>query len=75
VPAAWQRAVYRNPDLPAAVADRDAYVLCILEQLHRALRRRDIFADPSVRWADPRAQLLTATGGMASATKSSPGSG
>jgi hypothetical protein len=75
VPAAWQRAVYRNPDLPAAAADRDAYVLCILEQLHRALRRRDIFADPSVRWADPRAQLLTATGGMASATKSSPGSG
>jgi TnpA family transposase len=58
VPAAWQRAVYRNPGLPPDAADRDAYVLCILEQLHRALRRRDIFARPSVRWADPRAQLL-----------------
>ena len=61
VPPAWQRAVYRNPDLPTDAADRDAYVLCILEQLHRALRRRDIFASPSVRWADPRAQLLDGT--------------
>jgi TnpA family transposase len=61
VPPAWQRAVYRNPDLPADAADRDAYVLCILEQLHRALRRRDIFASPSARWADPRAQLLDDT--------------
>ena len=58
VPPAWQRAVYRNRDLPVDAADRDAYVLCILEQLHRALRRRDIFAAPSVRWAAPRAQLL-----------------
>jgi hypothetical protein len=33
-------------------------VLCILEQSRRALPRRDIFASPSVRWADPRAQLL-----------------
>lgn len=62
MPAAWQRAVYRNPDLPADAADRDASVLCILEQLQRALRRRDIFADPSARWADPRAQLLDGEG-------------
>jgi TnpA family transposase len=62
VPAAWQRAVYRNRDLPGGAADRDAYVLCILEQLHGALRRRDIFAVPSVRWADPRAQLLDGAG-------------
>jgi TnpA family transposase len=62
VPAAWQRAVYRNHELPGDAADRDAYVLCILEQLHRALRRRDIFAVPSMRWADPRAQLLDGAG-------------
>jgi TnpA family transposase len=62
VAAAWQRVVYRNPALPPDAADRDAYVLCILEQLHRALRRRDIFASPSVRWADPRAQLLDGDG-------------
>jgi len=50
--------VYHNRDLPAGTVDRDAYVLCVLEQLHRKLRTRDIFARPSVRWADPRAQLL-----------------
>lgn len=62
VPPAWQRAVYHSRELPEGAADRDAYVLCILEQLHRALRRRDIFASPSVRWADPRAQLLDGAG-------------
>lgn len=59
---AWRRAVFTNPDLPADAVDRDAYVLCVLEQLHRALRRRDVFAAPSLRWADPRAQLLDGAG-------------
>ncbi|MBB5781869.1 TnpA family transposase [Nonomuraea jabiensis] len=58
VPPMWQRAVFRNRDLPENAVDRDAYVLCVLEQLRGALRRRDVFAAPSVRWADPRAQLL-----------------
>ena len=58
---AWRRAVFTNPDLPAGAVDRDAYVLCVLEQLHRALRRRDVFAAPSLRWADPRARLLDGT--------------
>src|SRR5450755_4450507 len=39
------------------VVDRDAYVLRVLEQLHRALRVRDVHATPSQRWGDPRAQL------------------
>jgi hypothetical protein len=38
--------------------DRDAYVVRVLEQLYRALNRRDVFASPSNRWADPRARLL-----------------
>ena len=29
-----------------------------LEQLYRALGRRDVFASPSNRWSDPRARLL-----------------
>jgi hypothetical protein len=33
-------------------------VVCVLEQPHRALNRRDVFAAPSNRWADPRARLL-----------------
>ncbi|WP_436841840.1 Tn3 family transposase [Streptomyces syringium] len=58
VPPAWKKAVFSNPDLPVGAADRDAYAVCVLEQLHKALGRRDVFASPSNRWADPRARLL-----------------
>ncbi|MGI8868837.1 MAG: hypothetical protein ACR2F6_08310 [Mycobacteriales bacterium] len=58
VTPAWRRTVYGNPDLPFGAVDRDAYVVCVFEQLHRALARRDLLARPSQRWADPRAQLL-----------------
>jgi hypothetical protein len=71
VPPAWQRAVYRNPGLPADTADRDAYVLCILEQLYRALRRRDIFAAPSCGGPTCAPSCSTAMAGTASATRSS----
>lgn len=57
VPPMWRRAVLNNPAL-AGAADRDAYVMCLLTQLHAALRRRDLFAHPLLRWADPRAKLL-----------------
>ena len=58
VPAMWRRAVFSNARLPQGAVDRDAYAVCVLEQLHRALNRRDVFAAPSNRWADPRARLL-----------------
>jgi len=57
VPPMWRRAVLDNPALDGA-ADRDAYVMCLLTQLHAALRRRDVFAEPSLRWTDPRVRLL-----------------
>jgi hypothetical protein len=47
VPAAWRPAVYANRALPAGAVDRDAYVVCVLEQLFHALKRRDVFASPS----------------------------
>ncbi|MFI1258675.1 Tn3 family transposase [Streptomyces netropsis] len=62
VPAHWRRAVYANTELPQGAVDRDAYVVCVLEQLFRALKRRDIFASPSHRWSDPRARLLDGKG-------------
>ncbi|MEU6409195.1 hypothetical protein [Microbispora sp. NPDC046933] len=43
-----------SAELSEGAVDRDAYVLCVLEQL----RRRDVFAALSARWVDPRAQLL-----------------
>ncbi|MQY37095.1 hypothetical protein SRB17_50990 [Streptomyces sp. RB17] len=58
MPPAWRKAVYANPGLPQGAVDRDAYVVCVLEQLHRALNNRDIFAAPSHRWSNPCARLL-----------------
>jgi hypothetical protein len=58
VPRSWKLVVFANPTLAAGAVDRDAYVVCVLEQLHRALLRRDVYATPSNRWADPRARLL-----------------
>lgn len=58
VPPVWRKAVYANAELPEGAVDRDAYVVCVLEQLFRALKRRDIFASPSHRWSDPRVRLL-----------------
>nr|WP_245225681.1 hypothetical protein [Streptomyces smyrnaeus] len=57
VPAMWKRAVFYNTKLPQGAVDRAAYVVCVREQLHGALNRRDVFAAPSNRWADPRARL------------------
>lgn len=51
VPAMWKRAVFSNTKLPQGAVDRNAYVVCVPEQLHRALNRRDVFASPSNRWA------------------------
>jgi hypothetical protein len=50
VPQPWRRAVFANRRLPPGSVDRDAYVLCLLDQLRTGLGRRDVFADPSVRW-------------------------
>ena len=55
----WRRLVFSGAGLPAGTVNHRPYALCVLEQLHRALRRRDVFAAGSVRWGDPRAQLLS----------------
>lgn len=38
--------------------DKNAYVFCVLTQFHSRLKRREIYAETSTRWRDPRAQLL-----------------
>jgi len=57
-PGWWQRLVY-SEGRPDGTVDKAAYVFCVLEQFHRHLLRRDIYASPSARWGDPRAKLLT----------------
>jgi hypothetical protein len=62
VAGSWRRFVYGTapaaPAAPGDEVDRRAYALCVLEHLHHALRRRDVFAAGSDRWGDPRARLL-----------------
>ncbi len=50
----WRPLVVRRDE----GVDRKAYSFCVLDRLRVALRRRDVFASPSHRWADPRAKLL-----------------
>ncbi len=43
---------------PDGLLNRPAYTFLVLERLREALRRRDVYAPISQRWADPRARLL-----------------
>jgi TnpA family transposase len=53
VPKSWEGRV-----MPNGVVDRRAWTLCLVDRLRGALRRRDVFAAPSLRFADPRIGLL-----------------
>lgn len=53
VPPAWRGRVIRNDEV-----EPKAWTLCLVERMRSALRRRDLFASPSLRYADPRAGLL-----------------
>ncbi|MCU0299747.1 MAG: Tn3 family transposase, partial [Candidatus Nanopelagicales bacterium] len=59
VPTGWWQPLVMPQDRPDGTVHRSAYVFCVLEQFHQALRRRDIYATTSSRWADPQAKLLT----------------
>jgi hypothetical protein len=50
----WRRYVFQND----GTVDRKAYVFCCLDRLRSALRRRDRFVAPSIRYADARIGLL-----------------
>jgi TnpA family transposase len=59
VTGSWKRLVFDKPGLKTGTVDKRAYAMCVLEQFHRLLRRREIYAPSSTRWGDPRAALLT----------------
>lgn len=54
----WRRLVLSAPHLEPGTVDWTAYAFCVLEQFHRMLRRREVFAKNSSKWGDPRAKLL-----------------
>jgi TnpA family transposase len=50
----WRRLVLAGGDGPK----RKPYTLCVLDELVRALRRRDVFVPGTARYDDPRRKLL-----------------
>ena len=59
VPKGWWDQLVFPKDRPECCVDRNAYVFCVLELFHEGLKRRDIFAKVSDRFADPRSRLLS----------------
>ncbi len=51
----WRRYVFQSD----GTVDKKAYVFCCLDRLRSALRRRDLFIAPSIRYADARIGLLS----------------
>jgi TnpA family transposase len=58
ITGSWQRLVLGNPRLGPPLIDRPAYVFAVLEALHSALRRRDVYAVGADKWGNPRARLI-----------------
>ena len=58
----WRRYVIDQD----GTVDKKAYVFCSLDRLRSALRRRDLFVAPSIRYADARIGLLSSTAWEAS---------
>ncbi|XXZ47484.1 hypothetical protein AAGT00_00605 (plasmid) [Streptomyces cavourensis] len=54
----WKRLVLFAPHLEPGEVDWKAYSFCVLEQVHRLLRRKEVFAVNSSKWSAPRAKLL-----------------
>jgi hypothetical protein len=56
VSASWEPHVRDRED---GTVNRAAYACCVLDRLRVGLRRRDVYAPGSIRWGDPRAELLS----------------
>lgn len=56
VSASWEPHVRDRED---GTVKRAAYACCVLDRLRLGLRRRDVYAPGSIRWGDPRAELLS----------------
>ena len=54
IPKSWSRRVFPGK----GEVNPPAYTLCVLDRLHQALRRREVFVPSSERYGDPRAELL-----------------
>src|SRR5262249_9048348 len=57
VTKAWRKYVVKEE----GTIDRKAYTFCCLDRVRAALRRRELFVAPSLRYADARLGLLSGT--------------
>lgn len=57
ITAAWKKQIYDENNC----ITKQAYTLCVLQQLQDSLRRRDIYVSHSERWSDTREKLLQGT--------------
>ena len=64
VTRAWRQYVFGR----GGAVDRKAYTFCCLDRLRSALRRRDLFVAPSIRYADARIGLLSGSAWEAART-------
>jgi hypothetical protein len=54
VPTAWRPHVFPGP----GVVDRHALSCALVDELHEALHRRDLFVNENARWGDPRRLVI-----------------
>lgn len=65
ITAAWKKQIYDENNC----ITKQAYTLCVLQQLQDSLRRRDIYVSHSERWSDTREKLLQGTAWQANRTQ------
>ena len=63
VTGSWRRLVFASPAAAGGTVDKAAYSFCILEHLHRALPRRDVFAKDATGGATRAPGCWPASGG------------
>lgn len=54
IPDSWKQYIYPTKDQ----ISKPHYIMSLMEQLRLAIRRRDMFVKPSLKWTDPRRKLL-----------------
>ena len=64
----WKHLVFGHPARDDGTVDRGAYIFCVLEQFCRHLKHREIYAETSTRYRNPRRGCWTARSGRRSRT-------
>jgi hypothetical protein len=72
VAGSWRRLVFANPNVPHGLVDKAAYSFCVLEHLHRSLRRRDCSPRMATAGATPAPSCSPGRSGRPPSRRCSP---